>query len=113
VPPNGVETYFASWHELVAGAEQLKPEYFSDGLYYVEAFMKYGCWQWSERIARRRKESPQSFATEFERTYTVFSISKSRSTDKEAQIEAALERVRNRTMAMHSSGCRQYCCNDV
>ena len=43
VPPADVENYFAAWQELIDGVEKLKPEYFSGGLYYVEAFMKYGC----------------------------------------------------------------------
>jgi hypothetical protein len=43
VPPEGVKGYFAAWQELIEGVEQLKPEYFQGGLYYVEAFIKYGC----------------------------------------------------------------------
>ena len=37
VQPEGVENYFAVWQELIDGVEHLKPEYFSGGLYYVEA----------------------------------------------------------------------------
>jgi hypothetical protein len=43
VPPAAVENYFAVWKELIDGVDHLKPEYFTGGLYYVEAFMKYGC----------------------------------------------------------------------
>ena len=107
VPPVGVEGYFAAWQELIDGVEQLKPENFSEGLYYVEAFMKYGCFgvmvrnglsEGEERILGR-------FASEFERTYTRFlDLQKAEAQTREAQIEAALERVRSRTLAMHKSG---------
>ncbi len=44
------------------------------------------------------------FAIEFERTYTRFlDLQKAEAQAREAQIELALERVRARTMAMHSS----------
>ncbi|MBK7558807.1 MAG: hypothetical protein IPI54_11280 [Chitinophagaceae bacterium] len=43
VQPAAVDNYFATWKELLDGVEKLNPEYFRDGLYYVEAFMKYGC----------------------------------------------------------------------
>jgi signal transduction histidine kinase len=44
------------------------------------------------------------FAKEFEQTYTRFlDLQKAEAQAREAQIEAALERVRSKTMAMHSS----------
>ena len=44
------------------------------------------------------------FSREFEQTYTRFlDLQKAEKQVREAQIEAALERVRSRTMAMHAS----------
>ncbi|HLO81053.1 MAG TPA: ATP-binding protein [Chitinophagaceae bacterium] len=106
VPPAGVESYFAAWQELVEGAEQLKPEYFSDGLYYVEAFMKYGCFGVMIRseLPEEEKKILNRFAIEFERTYTRFlDLQKAEAQAREAKVEAALEKVRSRTMAMQRS----------
>ena len=106
VPPAGVESYFAAWQELIAGVEQLKPEYFSDGLYYVEAFMKYGCFGVMVKtdLPEDEKKILGRFAIEFERTYTRFlDLQKAEAQARESQIQLALERVRARTMAMQRS----------
>ena len=106
VPPSGVESYFAAWEELIDGVEQLKPEYFSGGLYYVEAFMKYGCFGVMV-VADLREDEKKilgRFAIEFERTYTRFlDLQKAEAQAREGQIQLALERVRARTMAMQKS----------
>ena len=106
VPPDGVAGYFAAWQELIAGAEQLKPEYFSEGLYYVEAFMKYGCFgvMIKSGLSGEEKKILWRFAIEFERAYTRFlDLQKAEAQAREAQIEAALERVRSRSMGMQKS----------
>ncbi len=106
VPPSGVENYFAAWQELIDGVEKLKPEYFSGGLYYVEAFMKYGCFgvMVVADLPEDEKKILGRFAVEFERTYTRFlDLQKAEAQSREAQIEAALERVRSRTLAMQRS----------
>ena len=106
VPPAGVENYFAAWNELIAGVEQLRPEYFSDGLFYVEAFMKYGCFgvMVKHPLHEDEKKILERFATEFERAYTRFlDLQKAEAQAREAQIEAALERVRSKTLAMQKS----------
>ena len=106
VPPAGVENYFAVWSELIAGVEQLKPEYFSGGLYYVEAFMKYGCFgvMATTDLTEDEKKLLSRFANEFERTYTRFlDLQKAEAQARESQIEAALERVRSRSMGMQKS----------
>ncbi len=74
VPPAAVKNYFAVWQELIAGVEHLKPKYFSGGLYYVEAFMKYGCFgvMVSNDLTEEEKKLLNRFAVEFERTYTRF-----------------------------------------
>jgi signal transduction histidine kinase/DNA-directed RNA polymerase subunit N (RpoN/RPB10) len=106
VPPSAVENYFAVWSELIAGVEQLNPEYFSGGLYYVEAFMKYGCFGVMVRneLKEDEKKILARFAVEFERTYTRFlDLQKAEAQAREAKIEAALERVRAQAMAMHQT----------
>jgi signal transduction histidine kinase/ketosteroid isomerase-like protein len=106
VPPGGVESYFAAWQELINGVEQLKPEYFSGGLYYVEAFMKYGCFGVivATGLTEDEKKILARFAIEFERTYTRFlDLQKAEAQAREAQIELGLERVRARAMAMQKS----------
>jgi len=106
VPPAGVENYFAAWQELIAGVEQLKPEYFGGGLYYAEAFMKYGCFgvMIESELSPEEKKILSRFAIEFERTYTRFlDLQKAEAQAREAKIEAALERVRSRTMGMQQS----------
>ncbi len=106
VPPAGVESYFAAWQELIIGVEELKPENFGDGLYYVEAFMKYGCFgvMIKSDLSEDEKKILHRFTIEFERTYTRFlDLQKAEAQAREAQIEAALERVRARAMAMHKS----------
>ncbi len=106
VPPAAVENYFAVWSELIDGVEQLKPEYFKGGLYYIEAFMKYGCFgvMVKNELKEDEKKILARFAIEFERTYTRFlDLQKAEAQAREAQIEAALERVRSRAMAMHKT----------
>jgi signal transduction histidine kinase len=106
VPPEGVENYFAAWKELIAGVEQLTPEHFAGGLYYVEAFMKYGCFgvMTATDLTEDEKKILGRFAIEFERAYTRFlDLQKAEAQAREAQIEAALEKVRSRSLAMHKS----------
>ncbi len=107
VPPPSVKDYFDAWSELIAGVEELKPENFSDGLYYVEAFMKYGCFgvMVKNTLPEDEKKILSRFAIEFERAYTRFlDLQKAEAQARESQIQLALERVRARTMAMHESG---------
>ncbi len=106
VPSKEVENYFAVWAELLEGVEKLKPEYFQNGLYYVEAFMKYGCFgiMVESDLTEDEKKILGRFAVEFERTYTRFlDLQKAEAQAREAQIETALEKVRSRTMAMQRS----------
>jgi len=106
VPPDAVENYFGAWQELIDGVENLKPQHFRDGLYYVEAFMKYGCFgvMVKNELPEDEKKILGRFAIEFERAYTRFlDLQKAEEQAREAQIEAALERVRAKAMAMHSS----------
>ena len=106
VPPTGVENYFAAWSELIAGVDELKPENFREGLYYVEAFIRYGCFgvMVKTELQQNEKKILQRFAVEFEATYTRFlDLQKAEAQAREAQIELGLERVRARAMAMQKS----------
>jgi signal transduction histidine kinase len=106
VKPAEVDNYFAAWAELLDGVEKLKPEFFRDGLYYVEAFMKYGCFgvMLENDLSEEEKNNLYRFSVEFERTYTRFlDLQKAEAQAREAQIESGLERVRSRTMAMQRS----------
>jgi hypothetical protein len=106
VPPGEVENYFAAWSELFAGVEKLQPEKFSGGLYYVEAYMKFGCFgvMVESELTEDEKKILGRFSIEFERTYTRFlDLQKAEAQARESQIEAALEKVRSKAMAMHSS----------
>lgn len=106
LPPPEVENYLASWKELLDGVERLKPEYFRDGLYYVEAYMKYGCFgvMVVNDLTEDEKKILLRFTIEFERTYTRFlDLQKAEAQAREAQIETALERIRARALAMHNS----------
>ncbi|MEO6721509.1 MAG: ATP-binding protein [Ferruginibacter sp.] len=107
VPPEGVKNYFAAWQELIDGVETLKPEHFRNGLFYIEAFMKYGCFgvMMETDLNESEKKILGRFAIEFERTYTRFlDLQKAEAQAREAKIEAALEKVRSRAMAMQKPG---------
>jgi hypothetical protein len=106
IMPEDVAGFFASWEELLAGAEKLKAPNFPNGIYYTEVYMRYGCFG----IDIRRSISPEEkdillrFAIEFERAYTRFlDLQKAEAQAREAQIEAALEKVRSRSLAMHKA----------
>ncbi len=106
VPPVGVESYFMAWSELIAGVEELKPENFVEGLYYVEAFIQYGCFgiMVKKELAEEEKKILYRFAVEFERAYTRFiDLQKAEAQAREVQVELSLEKVRSRSMAMHQS----------
>ena len=106
VPAAEVKTYLSIWNELISGASNMKPEFFQDGLFYAEAFMKYGCFGiMVKRLLRDdEKKILLRFTVEFERTYTRFlDLQKAEEQAAETKIELSLERVRAKTMAMHNS----------
>lgn len=74
VSPDEIVAFFASWEELLRGADQFKPELFPEGIYYTEAYMKYGCFGIDIRrqLTDNEKEILRRFSVEFERTYTRF-----------------------------------------
>ena len=104
--PEETKNFFDTWKELLKGAKKLKVRYFPEGIYYAEAYMKYGCFGINIRRALQKDEADilHRFAIEFERAYTRFlDLQKAEAQTRESQIEAALERVRSKTMAMHNS----------
>ncbi|MGB5404142.1 MAG: hypothetical protein WBN13_09225, partial [Robiginitalea sp.] len=106
VSPDNIVEFFASWQELLEGASHLKAEFFPEGIYYTEAFMKYGCFGIDIRrpLTDEEKSILHRFAIEFERTYTRFlDLQKAEARAREARIETALEKVRTYTMGMRSS----------
>ena len=77
-----------------------------DGIVLSAAYMKFGLLIISRSAAISNDESGilQRFAKIFEQTYTRFlDLQKAEAQAREAQIEAALERVRSRTMGMQKS----------
>ncbi len=105
IPPADVASFFAIWEELTGNAEHLSTEHFPEGIYYVEGYMRYGCFGINIRREPTEEERDilRRFAVEFERAYTRFlDLQKAEAQAREAKIEAALERVRSRTMAMHN-----------
>lgn len=106
IPPADIARFFEIWKELIGNAEHLSPERFPDGLYYAEGYMDYGCFGINIRREPTEVERKilKRFAIEFERAYTRFlDLQKAEEQAREAEIEAALERVRARTMGMQSS----------
>jgi len=103
IPTEETTRFFNTWKELIKGAKKLKARYFPDGIYYAEAYIKYGCFGINIRrsLDEEEKDILHRFSIEFERAYTRFlDLQKAEEQAREAQIEAALEKVRSRTMAM-------------
>ena len=106
VSPEAVGGYFAAWQELIDGVEKLTPAHFTNGLYYVEAFMRYGCFgvMLERDLDDNEKKILNRFAIEFERAYTRFlDLQKAETQTREAKIETSLERVRSKAMSMQKS----------
>ncbi len=75
-------------------------------LYFADAYNKYGMLEiiGNESLPEDMANIAKRMSRVFEQTYTRFlDLKKAETQAREAQIEAALERVRARTMAMHNS----------
>jgi len=75
-------------------------------LYFADAYMRYGMVEiiGNESLSEERVVILKRISEVFEQTYTRFlDLQKAEAQAREAQIEAALERVRSKTMAMHNS----------
>jgi signal transduction histidine kinase len=107
ISPAEVAGFFEVWQELLEGAEKLKAEYFPEGIFYSEAYMRFGCFGINirRRLTPEEKSILKRFSIEFERAYTRFlDLKKAEEQAREAQIELAVERVRARALAMYHSG---------
>ncbi|GGE01387.1 ATP-binding protein [Planktosalinus lacus] len=103
IPPSDIVGFFDVWQELLQGAQKLKAKFFPQGIYYSEAYMRYGCFGINIRrtLSDEEKNILKRFSIEFERAYTRFlDLKKAEAQAREAQIETALEKIRSRTMAM-------------
>ena len=69
------------------------------------AFMKYGAIHWGpENLTEEQSRILQRFSKVFEQSYTRFlDLQKAEAQAREAQIEAALEKIRSGSLAMHHS----------
>lgn len=106
VKAQGVKDYFNEWSELIKGVDKFKPQNYPEGLYYVDAYMKYGCFGIMIRQALSVEEQHilNRFSKEFERAYTRFlDLQKAEDQAREAQVELALERIRAQVTAMSES----------
>lgn len=106
IPPADVPAFFDVWQELLDGAKKLKARFFPQGIYYAEAYMRYGCFGINIRreLSQGEKEVLKKFSIEFERAYTRFlDLRKAEEQAKEAQIELSLERIRSHVTAMQES----------
>jgi len=106
VQADGVEDYFNEWIELLEGVDKFKPENYPNGLYYVDAYMKYGCFgiMIRKQLSEDEQQILHRFSTEFERAYTRFlDLQKAEAQAREVQIELSLERIRAQVTAMKES----------
>ncbi|HEX6847227.1 MAG TPA: tetratricopeptide repeat protein, partial [Chitinophagaceae bacterium] len=111
VPPNDVQAWLDTFQRIAndAGGEAKRvmvKETFPDGVFYYDAMMKYGSFGIciSKPATGEEKKIQCRFAIEFERAYTRFlDLKQAEIQAREAQIEAALERVRSCSMGMQKS----------
>ena len=89
-----------------SGQVRIKEDSFPDGLFTTEGHFQYGYlgFQHSRKATEEEEMIVSKVALEFARTYRRFlDIKKAKAQAREAEIEAALERIRTHTMAMHQS----------
>jgi len=106
VKPDNVASYFKDWTELLDDIEKFKPKNYPDGLYYVDAYMKYGCFgiMTKKLLSEDEKQILHRFSNEFERAYTRFlDLKEAEARAKEIQLELSLERIRAQVTMMQES----------
>jgi signal transduction histidine kinase len=111
VPVQDVQAWLDTFERVTADAggaafEVMKPGNFKEGVYYYDAMIRYGSFGIliNRSINDEEKNIQIRFATEFERAYQRFlDLQKAEARTREARIEAALEKVRSRSLAMHKS----------
>ncbi len=107
-PPEVVPAVFEImapiFNKLPTGSK-IKAEDFSEGIYTTQGHCQYGYigFNHTRRATEEEKEIVQKFAKEFGRLYQRFlDIQNAEAQVREAQIETALEKVRSRSLAMHT-----------
>ena len=108
-PPESLPMLWQVFHESFAAmpeGSKITPEDYPDGIYHTAGKQPFG-YIGMNQIRKATQEEEQivvKFASEFGRAYTRFlDLQKAEAQAREAKIEAALEKVRSRTMAMQSS----------
>ncbi|HLO82352.1 MAG TPA: ATP-binding protein [Chitinophagaceae bacterium] len=111
VNPEQTQAWLDTYQRITddAGGEAknvMKMDSFPNGVFYYDAMMKYGSFGIciNHPASEEYKHIQCRFAVEFERAYTRFlDLQHAEAQAREAQIEAALEKVRSRSLAMHQS----------
>jgi signal transduction histidine kinase len=109
VPREGLDTIWELFDGIFSKlpeGEKVSPRDFPNGLYTTQAFCKFGFLGLNQTRESTQEEADilLRFTNEFSRLYQRFlDLQNAEQRAREAQIEAALERVRARTMAMHQS----------
>ena len=92
--------------EALPKGHKIHPKDFPNGLYTTQGHFKFGYigFNHTRRATEEEKDIVVRFAKEFGRTYQRFlDLQKAEAQAREAQIEAALEKVRSRSLAVHKS----------
>jgi signal transduction histidine kinase len=106
IPSGNIPDFFNTWAELLEGAENLSAKNFTEGIFYAEAYMRYGCFGINVRreLSTEEKQVLKRFSIEFERAYTRFlDLQKAEARARESQVELSLERIRGKVTAMQES----------
>jgi signal transduction histidine kinase/ketosteroid isomerase-like protein len=98
------EHYFSTGYKIFPESDK-KWMREMESVTFSHAFMKYGAIHWGPyHLTEEQLRVLQRFSKVFEQSYTRFlDLQKAEAQAKEAKIEAALEKVRSRTMAMQRS----------
>jgi signal transduction histidine kinase len=96
--------YFATGYKIIPENDK-KWMRELESVTFSHAFMKYGAIHWAyDHLSEEQLQILQRFSKVFEQSYTRFlDLQKAEAQAREAQIEAALEKIRSRSLAMHQS----------
>jgi signal transduction histidine kinase/tetratricopeptide (TPR) repeat protein len=103
---NDYDDFMFSQSDYKAFPEEVKKRMIAtESVSFYVAFMKHGALNWAPTpLSKEKALIFQRFAKVFEQTYTRFlDLQKAEEQAREAQIEAALEKIRSRALAMHRS----------
>ncbi|NNF04822.1 MAG: hypothetical protein HKN17_10180, partial [Rhodothermales bacterium] len=109
VPPDELPAWSEKYRIVLDASDQTADDWIRfnpDGYFRIDAYMKYGVVAAGgpRSFTEEEVDIQVRFAREFERTYRRFlDLKKAEAQARESRIEAALERMRSRTMAMQAS----------